>query len=54
MSETGMDHIRPSDDVTLLESMHRIAELGSVLAVHAENYALVRARPRASAGRGPS
>jgi len=50
ISETGMEDFRPSDDVTLLHGMRRIAELDSILAVHAENYALVETgRARAMA-----
>lgn len=44
MSETGMADFRPADDHTLLEGMRRAAELDVLIAVHAENDTLVRAR----------
>ncbi len=50
MSETGMADFRPADDATLLEGMHRAAALDALVAVHAENDALVSAgRARAEA-----
>jgi len=53
MSETGMADFRPADDATLLEGMRRAAALDALVAVHAENDALVSAgRARAErAGR---
>jgi allantoinase len=53
MSETGMSDFRPADDATLLEGMRRAAALDAIVAVHAENNALVSAgRNRAlAAGR---
>jgi allantoinase len=53
MSETGMDDFRPADDATLREGMRRAAELDALVAVHAEDYAMVEAgRERAlAAGR---
>jgi allantoinase len=44
MSETGMDDFRPADDDTLLEGMRVAASLGALVAVHAENDAIVGAR----------
>lgn len=44
MSETGVAEFRPADDDTLLEGMHRAAALGALVAVHAENTAVVTAR----------
>ena len=41
MSETGMTDFRPADDLTLLDGMRRAAELDAIVAVHAENDALV-------------
>jgi allantoinase len=44
MSETGMEDFRPADDDTLLEGMRIAAQLGALVAVHAENRAVVDAR----------
>ncbi|MDX6538983.1 MAG: allantoinase [Gaiellales bacterium] len=44
MSETGMPDFRPADDDTLLEGMRRAAALDALVAVHAENAAIVAAR----------
>ena len=50
MSDTGMDDFRPADDVTLREGMRRAAQLGALVAVHAEDDAMVAAaRERALA-----
>jgi len=53
MSDTTMADFRPADDATLLEGMRRAAALDAIVAVHAENDALVSAgRARAlAAGR---
>ncbi|MEJ9149604.1 MULTISPECIES: allantoinase [Bacillus] len=37
MSDSGIDEFLPVDDSTLLKGMKKIAELGSILALHAEN-----------------
>jgi allantoinase len=37
MCETGLEEFRPADDLTLWEGMARCAELGAIIAVHAEN-----------------
>src|ERR1051325_8157994 len=37
MCETGLEEFRPVDDLTLWEGMARCAELGAIIAVHAEN-----------------
>lgn len=42
MSDSGIPEFGFADDATLLEGMEKIAELGSVLAVHAENEAITR------------
>jgi allantoinase len=42
MCETGLTEFRPADDVTLWEGMKRCAELGSIVAVHAENDSITR------------
>ncbi|MCW3015666.1 MAG: allantoinase: allantoinase [Solirubrobacterales bacterium] len=54
MSETGVPDFRPADDDTLLEGMRRAAALGALVAVHAENTAIVTARAEraVAAGRG--
>jgi allantoinase len=50
MSDTGMDDFRPADDVTLREGMRRAAQLDALVAVHAEDDAMVAAgRDRARA-----
>jgi allantoinase len=41
MSETGMEDFRPADDVTLHEGMARAAQLDALVAVHAEDNAIV-------------
>jgi len=40
MSNSGIDDFPLTDDETLIEGMYRIAQLGSILAVHAENEVL--------------
>jgi allantoinase len=37
MCETGLPEFRPVDDLTLWQGMKRCAELGAIVAVHAEN-----------------
>jgi allantoinase len=37
MSTTGTDDFQPADDLTLYEGMRRAAQLGKIVAVHAEN-----------------
>jgi allantoinase len=37
MSNSGIDDFQASDDLTLYEGMRRIAQLGNIVAVHAEN-----------------
>lgn len=41
MCHSGLDEFPGIDDLTLVEGMERIAELGSVLLLHAENAAIV-------------
>lgn len=43
MSETGMEDFRPVDDATLREGMRRAAQIDALVAVHAEDNALVTA-----------
>jgi allantoinase len=37
MSNSGMDEFQHADDITLFQGMKKVAELGSILAVHAES-----------------
>jgi len=43
MSDTGMEDFRPADDATLREGMRIAAELDALIAVHAEDDAMVAA-----------
>jgi allantoinase len=43
MSNSGIDDFQASDDLTLYEGMSRVARLGSLVAVHAENDQLTSA-----------
>lgn len=54
MSDSGLPEFAASDDLTLMDGMTIAAELGMVMAVHAENDAITRgltARFRASGGK---
>ena len=52
MCPSGIDEFPACDDTTLLEGMHRIARLGSILLVHAEDLPTVEARTRSAKGTG--
>ncbi|GCE45321.1 allantoinase [Thermosporothrix hazakensis] len=52
MSESGTDDFQSVDDLTLYEGMQRIAKLGSLLAVHAENLTLTRALAQRARAQG--
>ena len=56
MCYSGIDEFPPVDDLTLMEGMRRCHELGSILAVHAENEQITRRlaqRARAAGRVGP-
>jgi len=53
MCPSGVDEFPACDDVTLREGMTRIARLGSVLLVHAEDPGLVAEGARRATGTGP-
>lgn len=52
MCDSGIDDFPAVDDVTLREGMLRIARLGSILLVHAEDPGIVDALARAAAAEG--
>ena len=52
MSETGMDDFRPADHMTLWEGMQRAAELGAIVAVHAENNRIIDAAAQRAVAAG--
>jgi allantoinase len=53
MSTTGTDDFQPTDDLTLYQGMQRAAQLGKIVAVHAENRTITDglARQAIAAGR---
>jgi allantoinase len=52
MCPSGIDEFPACDDTTLLAGMHRIARLGSILLVHAEDPQTVETRTRSAKGTG--
>ena len=51
MCPSGIDEFPPCDERSLRDGMRRIAELGSILLVHAEDPVIVERRARAATGR---
>jgi allantoinase len=52
MCPSGIDEFPACDDSTLLEGMKRIAQLGSILLVHAEDPRILEAKAQSASGNG--